>query len=91
MWHPADANFGNEIRFIGYDLLPVDGPVCPGDALTLAMTWEQISPPAHQYQMFVQLLTPDETARIAGYDGPPEATMTTTPPHLGRHRRNPPR
>ena len=72
MWHETDANFGGEIRLIGYDLLPVDGPVCAGDTLTLAMTWEQISPPAHQYQMFVQLLTPDETARVAGYDGPPE-------------------
>jgi hypothetical protein len=72
MWHEADANFGNEIRFIGYDLLPVDGPYCAGDTLTLAMTWQQISRPTHQYQMFVQLLTPDETARAAGYDGPPE-------------------
>ena len=72
MWHETDANFSNEIRLIGYDLLPVDSPVCAGDALTLAMTWEQISTPAHQYQMFAQLLTPDETARIAGYDGPPE-------------------
>ncbi len=76
MWHPADANFGNEIRFIGYDLLPVDAPVdapvCPGDTLTLAMTWQQMQTPAHQYQMFVQLLTEDETAQIAGYDGPPE-------------------
>ena len=72
MWHKTDANFGGEIRLIGYDLLPVDSPVCAGDRLKLAMTWEQISPPAHQYQMFVQLLTPDETARVAGYDGPPE-------------------
>ena len=72
MWHPSDANFGGEIRFVGYDLLPVDGPYCAGDTLTLAMTWEQMSTPTHQYQMFVQLLTPDETARIAGYDGPPE-------------------
>ena len=72
MWRPSDVNFGNEIRFIGYDLLPVDGPYCAGDTLTLAMTWEQISRPAHQYQMFVQILTSDEQARVASYDGPPE-------------------
>lgn len=72
MWHEADANYGNEIRFIGYDLLPVQDGHCAGDTLTLAMTWQQISRPAHQYQMFVQLVTQDEAARIAGYDGPPE-------------------
>jgi 4-amino-4-deoxy-L-arabinose transferase-like glycosyltransferase len=78
MWHEADANFGNEIRLIGYDLLPTDGPTCPGDTLTLAMTWQQINTPSHQYQMFVQLLTQDETARLAGYDGPPENNRRST-------------
>jgi hypothetical protein len=78
MWHEADANFGNEIRLIGYDVLPVDTPACPGDTLTLAMTWQQINTPSHQYQMFVQLLTQDETARLAGYDGPPENNRRST-------------
>ncbi len=41
-------------------------------ALFLAMTWQQLQTPTHQYQMFVQVLTQDETAQIAGYDGPPE-------------------
>jgi hypothetical protein len=72
MWHPADASFGNEIRLVGYDLLPVEGPYCPGDTLTLAMTWQQMDTPTHQYQMFVQLLTSDEQGRVAAYDGPPE-------------------
>lgn len=72
MWHAADANFGNEIRLVGYDLLPVEGPYCPGDTLTLAMTWQQMDTPTHQYQMFVQVLTSDEQGRVAAYDGPPE-------------------
>ena len=42
------------------------------------LTWQQISTPSHQYQMFVQLLTQDETARVAGYDGPPENSRSST-------------
>lgn len=90
MWHEADANFGDEIRFVGYDLLPVDGPYCLGDTLTLAMTWQQIRTPSHQYQMFIQLLTQDEQARIAGYDGPPEddrrSNATNTWVNTGEYR-----
>jgi hypothetical protein len=78
MWHAARANFGGEIGLRGYDLLPQETPICPDDALTLAITWEQLSTPTRQYQMFVQLLTEDEMAQIGGYDGPPQDNRRST-------------
>jgi hypothetical protein len=68
--HRTNVNFAGEIALVAYDLAAQDS-YCPGDALRLAMTWERLQTPTHQYQMFAQLLTPDETAKLAGYDGLP--------------------
>jgi hypothetical protein len=71
MWHATHVVFGSEVALIGYDLLPVTGAHCPGATLEMAMDWQQLRTPAHQYQMFVQILTNDEQTRVAGYDGIP--------------------
>jgi len=72
-WHALEtpANFGGEVALIGYDIFGAPAEVCPGDRLELALTWQQLSRPTHEYQVFVQVLTPDEQAKIAGYDGVP--------------------
>jgi hypothetical protein len=41
------------------------------------MTWEQLSQPKHDYQMFAKLITADETAQLAGYDGVPAQDRPT--------------
>ena len=69
-FHRASADFGGEIALFGYDLPPQDG-YCPGDRLQMALTWQRLTTPAHQYQAFTQLVTADETARAAGYNGLP--------------------
>lgn len=74
-WHPFEANFAGEIALIGYDL-PPQPAYCPGDTLEMTLTWRQLSQPSHQYQAFVQVLTSDETARVAGWDGLPAERPT---------------
>jgi 4-amino-4-deoxy-L-arabinose transferase-like glycosyltransferase len=69
-WQPMHADFAGEIALIGYDLMPRES-FCPGDTLTMTLTWRQLSVPTHQYQVFVQVLTPDETANLASWDGQP--------------------
>jgi hypothetical protein len=76
MQHPRAVNFGGEVGLIGYDLPPRDA-YCPGDTLDMALTWRALSRPQHQYQFFVQLLTPDEGGRLAGYDGVPSEDRAT--------------
>ncbi len=65
--HRTRANFDDEIGLIAYDLPPKDG-YCPGDSLSIALTWQRLATPKGQYQSFVQLVTADETAQIAGHD-----------------------
>ncbi len=82
-FHRADANFGGEIGLFGYDLPPQDA-YCPGATLPLALTWERLATPTHQYQAFAQVVTADESARIAGWDGVPADKRPTdewTQPH----------
>ncbi len=69
-FHRLRANFGGEIGLFGYDL-PPQAAYCPGATLRLAMTWERLSQPQHEYQMFARLITADETAQIASYEGVP--------------------
>ena len=78
-WHALETpvNFGGEVALIGYDIFDAPAEVCPGDTLQLALTWQHISRPTHEYQVFVQLLTPDEQAKIAGYDGVPVSRRPT--------------
>jgi hypothetical protein len=75
--HEIDAHFADEIALIGYDLPPQAEAYCPGDMLELALTWQVLHRPASQYQFFAQVLTEDETARIAGFDGLPHDDMAT--------------
>lgn len=66
----TQANFNDEIALIAYDL-PPQRHHCPGMTLDMALTWQALTPPAHEYQFFAQVLTEDETARVAGFDGLP--------------------
>ncbi len=75
-FHHAQANFGGEIGLYGYDL-PPKAAFCPGETLPVALTWERLATPTHQYQAFAQLVTLDESARVAGWDGVPAKEYPT--------------
>jgi hypothetical protein len=75
-FHPTYTNFNDEIALIGYDLAQTQ--YCAGDAIPLAMTWQRLATPAEWYQMFTKLLTPDETAELAGFDFVPADRPTYT-------------
>lgn len=75
-WHPLRADYNDEIAVIGYDLW-ADANVCPGDVLRLALTWEQQSPPAANYQMFTRLVAEDGTV-LALHEGPLDPRWRTS-------------
>ncbi len=54
MQHPLDANFGGQIRLLGYTL---DGDtVRPGDTLRLILYWQALKPIEKSYTVFAHLL-----------------------------------
>ncbi len=59
--HPLEADFGGEIRLLGYDLQRED------DVLTLTLWWQAVTTPAQEYKRFVHLYDP-VTENIAAQD-----------------------
>ncbi len=83
--HRTSANFGGEIGLVAYDL-PPKAAYCPGETLPTALTWQLLATPNQQYQAFVQVVTADETAQIAGWDGiPAEERPTNTWVNVGEY------
>jgi hypothetical protein len=69
--HPvsAAANFEDEIRLLGYHL-PKD-TWRPGDDLPLHLYWLAQRTPAEDYKVFVHLIKPDDSGKVAQIDGLP--------------------
>ncbi len=53
---PAEAEVGEDIRLLGYDLYPTDEPLRPGQVVKLSLLWQARTPPGEDYTVFVQLL-----------------------------------
>jgi len=72
--HPLHAEFGEQMRLLGYDLEPT--AAAPGRTLYLTLYWEAIGEVATNYTTFVQLLGPDghiyaQHDRLTGDDAYP--------------------
>ena len=65
-----DAQFGEAIHLIGYDLNPET--VGPGEPVTLRFYWNATAPPASNYSLFLHLVP-------AGGDGTPLAQIDGEP------------
>jgi hypothetical protein len=71
------ANFGGMFEMIGYDLY-TPKTVCAGEAIEASMTWRLLTPPSQPHNMFLHLLTEDQTKRVAGVDTLPHSNLLTT-------------
>jgi hypothetical protein len=73
---PAYADFDGQFEMIGVDLWTPE-QVCAGDNVQVSMTWQVTNPPERYYNTFLQLLTPDQTARLTGIDTQPHSQRPT--------------
>lgn len=67
--HTADADFGGQVRLVGYDL--ETGTAQPGGAITFRPYWRIATPPDDNYSMFLHLYPADEITLLAQADGAP--------------------
>jgi mannosyltransferase len=72
--HPFRAEFGGQMRLLGYDLAPT--AAAPGDTLYLALYWAAMGQAATNYTTLAQLLGPDgrvyaQHDRLTGDDAYP--------------------
>lgn len=65
--HTTDANFGDQLRLLGYDL-PTSAH--SGETIPLSLYWQATQPPGADYQVFIHLLDAAGQA-VAQFDGPP--------------------
>ncbi|MEJ5308949.1 MAG: 6-pyruvoyl-tetrahydropterin synthase-related protein [Anaerolineae bacterium] len=71
--HPLAADFGSEIRLLGY------GMQREGDVVTLVLWWQAATSPARDYKRFVHLYDPATENIVAQDDAMPRAwTYPTT-------------
>ncbi len=66
--HPLQAQLGDGVRLLGYDLIPDEAT--PGGTITLTLYWEALGTMEANYPVFTHLLTPDGRL-AAGHDSPP--------------------
>jgi 4-amino-4-deoxy-L-arabinose transferase-like glycosyltransferase len=66
--HPLNAQLGERVRLIGYDLAP--GPYAPGETVPLVLYWEVTQALGGDYTVLVHLLD-DSGAIVSQGDGPP--------------------
>jgi hypothetical protein len=64
-----EANFGGQIKLIGFD--PINQSVEPGANVSLTLYWETLDPPGQNLNLFVHLIDPVTQTRLAGFDAPP--------------------
>ncbi len=71
--HPLAADFGGEIRLLGYDMQRA------GDVVTLVLWWQAATSPTKDYKRFVHLYDPATENIVAQDDAMPRAwTYPTT-------------
>jgi hypothetical protein len=54
--NPREANLGDQVRLLGYDLA---GQARPGQSLDLTLFWEALAPMQEDYTVFVHLVGGD--------------------------------
>ncbi|HFE65849.1 MAG TPA: phospholipid carrier-dependent glycosyltransferase, partial [Chloroflexi bacterium] len=72
---PLDAQFGDAIQLLGYDLDVGDAQ--PGGALRLTLYWQALATPPGHYTVFTHVAAADGRI-VAQLDGPPGGTLTGT-------------
>jgi hypothetical protein len=60
--HPLQAQAGDQIRLLGYDVAPAS--IHPGETLHLTLYWQALQPMRHPYHVFTHLLGPND--QLAG-------------------------
>jgi hypothetical protein len=72
---PLEADFGAEIRLLGYDA----GPARPGQPLTVTLYWQALQETEEDYTVFVHLVDPQTGQIVAQIDeGPVQGTYPTS-------------
>jgi len=76
MDHSAGADFGGNIRLLGYDVDP--GSLEPGGEFTVVLHWQALATMDTSYTTFVQLLDENGTLRAQRDAIPGDGTLPTT-------------
>jgi hypothetical protein len=66
---PFEANFGGQIKLIGYD--PIHPKIRPGTRVPITFYWETLSPPGQNLTLFIHVIDPAAQTQVAGFDAPP--------------------
>jgi hypothetical protein len=69
---PLLANFGDQIRLIGYDWIDKNKEIAPGATAPLTLYWETLQPPGQNLNLFIHLIDPAAHSQVAGFDAPPQ-------------------
>ncbi len=67
---PLTANFGGQIRLVGYDW-PAGDSIKPGETVPLTLYWETLASPGQNLNLFIHLVDPAAQSQVAGFDAPP--------------------
>ncbi len=73
--HEVNAEFGQEIRLLGYDFTPSE--IQAGDSVTVTLYWESLVQPTDDYTVFNHLLDPSGQMQ-AQKDNQPQGGMYPT-------------
>jgi hypothetical protein len=78
MQHAAEADFGGQIRLVGYDADPTSETLAPGSKLTLGFYWQPLRPVSVNYSVFVHFTRLDTRDVLTQADGPPALARPTS-------------
>jgi hypothetical protein len=73
---PYQANFQDELHLVGYHLDQME--IKPGGNLTFRLYWLAQQAPAADYTVFVHMVTPDDSAKVAQQDSRPALGYSPT-------------
>jgi hypothetical protein len=74
--HPLEANLGDRVKFLGYDLDAL--PARPGDTLHLILYWQALAEMDESYTVFTHLLDKDNLIRGQKDSLPVGGTLPTS-------------
>lgn len=74
--NPVIADFGAQVRLVGYDLEQTE--VQPGNAISLTLYWQAQQPPERDYSIFVHLVDEVDIVQASHDSYPAAGRMATT-------------
>jgi hypothetical protein len=74
--HPLEAQFGDSVKLLGYDLEPAQAH--PGEKLALTLYWQCLGTMDTSYTVFVHVLQPDEGIHVQSDSVPGQGILPTT-------------